>query len=204
MLTLDSEKMSKSVGNVISLAAALERYGANVLRMFFLAAHYRSPVDFNEERLAEATAAFDRWSTFERLTRQLPAPAGDSPAADTALRRFRDAMNDDLNTPQAQAALFDLVSEGNRMLEAGHREEAAVARAAVLELSEVLGYRYGDSSDADKLVGPLVEELLRLRAEARQRRDFATGDGIRTRLAELGVVVEDGPEGSRWHLGSTV
>ena len=203
MLTLDAEKMSKSVGNVISLAEALDRYGADVLRMFFLAAHYRSPVDFNEERLAEATAALERWIVFARATQNLPPPKESSQVAEDAKARFRDAMNDDLNTPQAQAAIFDLVAEGNRMLRDGDTEQASAVREAVLELAGVLGYALaGAGGGSDELVGPLIEELLTLRTEARERRDFATADGIRARLAALGIVVEDSADGPRWHLGS--
>ena len=203
VLTIDSEKMSKSIGNTISLDQALDRYGPNVLRMFYLSAHYRSPVDFNEERLAEATAAFERWSAFERLTRNLPASDATPPAVEAARSRFRDAMNDDLNTPQAQAAVFDLVAEGNRVLNDGDLDAAAAIRAAMLELSGIFGYSFADTGSHDGLVESLVSELLTLRAEARERRDFATADAIRTRLAEAGVVVEDSPEGPRWHLAPT-
>ena len=203
VLTIDAEKMSKSIGNVISLADALERYGPNVLRMFYLSAHYRSPVDFNEERLTDATAAFDRWSSFERVTRNLPPATGSSAAADAARARFRDAMNDDLNTPQAQAVVFDLIAEGNRLLNEGHHGGAAAIRATVLELTAVFGYDFGESGSSDGLVEGLVGALLTLRTEARDRKDFATADAIRTRLAEAGVVVEDSPEGPRWHLGPT-
>ncbi|MGI8873320.1 MAG: DALR domain-containing protein, partial [Egibacteraceae bacterium] len=202
-----AEKMAKSVGNVISLARALDRYGANVLRQFFLAAHYRSPVEFSEERLDEAAAAFDRWAAFVRTTSGLAPPdAGDvgesaGPEAGAAREAFRGALDDDLNTPEAHAALFDLASAGNRHLEAGRRSEAAALGAVVRELAGVLGYTFDDGEAAGAgLVAPLVEELLRLRAEARDRKEFATADAIRARLSELGIVVEDCPDGARWHL----
>lgn len=201
LLTMGDAKMSKSVGNVISLSEALDRYGANVLRLFYLSAHYRSPVEFSEDRLAEATAGFDRWSAFLRATRHLPAPTVGAAAADEARERFRQAMDDDLATPAAHAAVFDLVSAGNRLLEAGRHEEAAAVRAALLELTATLGYRFDEDEPTASLVGPLVCELLRLREEARQRRDYATSDAIRARLNELHVVVEDSPDGPRWHLG---
>jgi len=203
LLMMGDTKMSKSLGNVISLDQALDRYGPNVLRMFFLSAHYRSPMDFDEERLAEAAAAFDRWSAFERVTQQLPPPDGASSTAVADIRRrFEQAMDDDLGTPAAQAALFDLVSAGNRMLEAGQRTEAAEARALLSELTEMLGYDMSGQTSGADLVEPLVAELLALRSQARERRDFATADAIRARLTQLGVVVEDSAEGPRWYLTS--
>ncbi len=206
LLTLGEQKMSKSVGNVIGLDDALDRYGANVLRLFYLSAHYRSPVDFSEERLAEARAGFARWTAFVRASRGAPAQApaaagtGTPPAAAAARERVVAAMDDDLATPAAHAALFDLVSEGNRLLEACRRDEVAALRAVFLELAGVLGYTFDEDSGAAGPTGPLVEELLRLRAEARERRDFATADAIRARLGALGVVVEDTAGDSRWHL----
>ncbi|MPZ89808.1 MAG: cysteine--tRNA ligase, partial [Nitriliruptorales bacterium] len=115
------------------------------------------------------------------------------------------AMEDDLSTPRAQAVLFDAVTAGNQHLEAGDVKAAAALRALLLELAGVLGYRIEQSegAGAGDLAGPLVEELLLLRAEARQRRDFAAADRIRARLGELGIVVEDRPEGPRWHVAGS-
>ncbi|HVL98098.1 MAG TPA: cysteine--tRNA ligase [Egibacteraceae bacterium] len=205
LLNLGAEKMSKSVGNIISLGEALERYGPTVLRHFYLGAHYRSPVEFSEERLDEARAAFDRWAAFVRATaglRGAGAAADADPAeAQQARRAFRAALDEDLNTPQAHAVLFALVSAGNRHLEMGRRAEAARLAEVLVELAGVLGYGFAPAqADRAGLLGALVEELLRLRAQARERRDFATADDIRARLAGLGVVVEDSPEGALWHL----
>ena len=209
LLTFGSEKMSKSLGNIISLSEAIDRYGADTLRMFYLRADYRSPVDFSEERLAEAAAAVERLSAFLRAFDHRDAPdrqdagagqvAGSS-VVDDARAAFIEAMDDDLSTPRAHAVLFDLVSHGNRALEQGDRAEASAARDAVAELAHVLGYtlRQG-GSDAD-LVDGLVTELLTLRGAARQNRDFATADRIRARLGELGIAVEDTSGGARWHL----
>ncbi|HVM20994.1 MAG TPA: cysteine--tRNA ligase [Egibacteraceae bacterium] len=201
MVTLDEEKMSKSVGNVIGLVEALDRYGANVLRLFLLSAHYRSPVDFNEARLEDARAGFDRWSAFLRAAAGIDVKPAESEVVADARRRFTEAMDDDLATPTAQAALFDLARDGNRALEDGDDPTAAAVRDALVELTGVLGYSFDDGRAHGSLVGPLVEELLRLRQEARERRDFATADGIRDRLAAIGVVVEDSATGARWHLG---
>ena len=206
MVTLADEKMSKSVGNVIGLAEALERYGPNVLRLNLLSAHYRSPVDFSEARLADAGAGFDRWSAFVRTTAGLPEVDTDTArktdVVAQAVTRFEQAMDDDLATPSAQAAIFHLVSEGNRALERDDRDVAGAVRSAVLELTGVLGYAFEQQSGGGSLVGPLVEELLHLRREARDRKDFTTADGIRARLTEIGVVVEDSADGTRWHISA--
>jgi cysteinyl-tRNA synthetase len=202
LLNIDGEKMSKSVGNVISLAEALDRHGGTVLRFFYLSAHYRSPIELSEERLTEAGAAIDRWRAFLRAARDVTATPADRGAAAAAREAFTAAMEDDLSTPQAHAALFELVSAGHALLAAGDEAGAAAARAALVELTGVLGYDLaedapGGGSDA---VGPLVEALLELRTEARARKDFSTADGIRDRLAAAGVVVEDSRDGARWHL----
>ncbi len=202
MVTLDDEKMSKSVGNVIGLGDALERFGANALRLFLLSAHYRSPVDFSESRLAEARAGFDRWSAFVRATEGLDAPATPTDVTVAARQRFADALDDDLGTPAAQAVLFDLARDGNRALEQGDRETAGDVRAALLEMTGVLGFSFDETAGGGSLVAPLVEELLRLRLEARQRRDFDTADGVRARLAAIGIVVEDSADGARWHVAA--
>ena len=203
MVTLGEEKMSKSVGNVIGLSQAIDRYGANVLRLFLLSAHYRSPIDFSEARLADAGAGFDRWSAFVRATAGLDEPPpGEFEAVMAARKQFGQAMDDDLGTPGAQAALFDLVSAGNRALERGDREEAAAIRAAFLELAGILGFTF-DAQRDDDLVAPLVEQLLELRLAARARKDFDTADGIRTALAGIGIVLEDTADGTRWHVGTT-
>jgi cysteinyl-tRNA synthetase len=203
-LTLGTEKMSKSVGNIISLAEALDRYGADTLRMFFLRTDYRAPAEFSEERLAEAATAVERLTAFLRASAGVTGspPGTDEEPAEVAAAReeFVAAMDDDLSTPRALAAIFDLVSVGNRALESADADLAAAAHAGVRELSGVLGFSLEreEGSDAE-LVDGLVAELVALRAQARSQKDFATGDRIRARLAELGIAREDTTEGTRWH-----
>jgi len=202
LLHIGNEKMSKSLGNFITLADALDRYGPDVLRMFYLQVAYRSPVDLSEERLEEARAGLERWRAFLRASEGLADDGSGKAEGDRVRERFVQAMEDDLATPRAQAVLFDAVTAGNQHLEAGRIREAAALAEAVRELAGVLGYRLTeDVAGADAaLVGGLVEELLALRAEARAARDWATSDRIRDRLAALGVVVEDRPDGPAWHL----
>jgi cysteinyl-tRNA synthetase len=199
MLTLDNTKMSKSVGNIISLSEALDRYGAGTLRLFYLRAHYRSPVEFSEARLEEAAAAYERLAAFVRTTEQLPPEP--ATAYDETRAVFRAALDDDLATPRALAVLFDLVTAGNQELEAGRTAAAAAARTMVVELAGVLGFDLTQVGVSDEsLVHGLVTELLTLRSEAREQRDFAMADRIRERLHKLGVEIEDSRDGTRWHL----
>jgi cysteinyl-tRNA synthetase len=200
LLSVGGEKMSKSLGNFITLDEAITRHGANVVRFFFLAVHYRSPMAVDAERLAEAASAVERWEAFLRTTAGITEPPVDDGEAKQAREAFTAAMEDDLNTAKAQAALFDLVSAGHAHVRRGRYAAAAAARGTFLELAGVLGYRFEEAGEAARVVGPLVEELLALRQQARERKDFATADAIRARLGELGVAVEDTPEGSRWHV----
>ena len=199
MLNMGTQKMSKSLGNVLSLSGVLDEHGPDVVRMFFLSVHYRSPIEYAPERLQEAAAALGRWTAFLRASRELE---GGTLRADVA-QAFAAAMDDDLATPKAQAVLFDLVSEGNTALADGRRDDAADARVTLRELGGVLGYDLSDGrGDAAGLVAPLVEEMLALRAAARERKDFAAADAIRDRLTALGIRVEDSADGVRWDLPS--
>jgi len=198
MLTLDNAKMSKSVGNIISLAEATDRYGSGTLRMFYLRAHYRRPIEFSEARLEEASAAYDRLAAFVRAAAALDGAAGRD---DAAIAEFRAAMTDDLSTPRALAGIFDLVAAGNQAIEAGDTARAAVLRDTVVELAGILGFDFADAAGGDeRLVDGLIAELVALRDEARGQRDFATSDRIRERLHKLGVELADSREGTRWHI----
>jgi cysteinyl-tRNA synthetase len=203
LLHIDGEKMSKSTGPVLSLDEAIDTHGAAVLRFFYLAAHYRSPVELNDDRLVEAAAAVERWRGYLRAAGDIDDPPEDRGEVGAARSAFVAALDDDLSTPQAHAALFDLVSAGHSRLAAGDRAAAAAVRDALVELTAVLGYDLSETARAvDDVVAPLVGTLLQLRSEARQRKDFAAADAIRDALAAGGVVVEDGREGVRWHLAA--
>ncbi len=212
MVRMGEDKMSKSIGNVVGLVDAIDAWGRGPMRLWYLSAQHRTPLTFETDRLRDAAVTFERFVTFVRTARRVAGDATpDAEAARRHLEAFRNAMDDDLNAPAAVAALHELVGEGNEVV-ARTASDADRARQAVAGLAEalvevgdgVLGLGIDDAlNDADVLqqrVGPLVEELLELRRDARQRRDFATADAIRDRLASAGVVVEDGPEGSRWHV----
>jgi cysteinyl-tRNA synthetase len=193
MIRFGEEKMAKSVGNVMGLADALDRYGRDALIVYMLGGHYRQPLAFSAERMEEARQATRRLADFARLVRRsgdLTGGAGESEVA--ALRHeFFEALREDFNTAEALAALFKLVSEGNRRLADGHALPGAAA--ALEEMLTVLGLeRMLDERDE------VDEEALRLvqeREAARLSRDFARADAARDELLERGWEVRDTPEG---------
>ncbi len=198
MLTLDDTKMSKSLGNIISLAEATDRYGPATLRMFYLRAHYRRPVEFSEARLEEAAAAYERMAGFVRATAALGV---DGTLDAVAAGEFREALEDDLSPPGARAAVSPWGAAANPPRGAAAPARAGSVRATVVELAGVLGFDFAESAGGDEqLVDGLIGELVALREEARGQLDFAAADRIRDRLHKLGVELADGRAGTRWHI----
>ncbi|WP_028654635.1 cysteine--tRNA ligase [Nocardioides sp. J54] len=198
-ITTAGEKMSKSLGNTLSIPSILERYRGAELRFYVVAAHYRSHVEFSFDALDEAAAGYRRIEAF--LERAGTAEPGDLPEA------FAAAMDDDLGTPAAVAVLYDTVREGNRQLAAG--EDASVAAGAVAAMLDVLGVHPADpawagsgSSDTEerlsRAVDALVAGLLEERAQARADKDWARADAIRDRIKAAGIEVTDTPDGPTW------
>jgi cysteinyl-tRNA synthetase len=189
MVELGDEKMSKSVGNIRSLAGAIEARGRDALIMYFAGGHYRQPLAFSEELLDEAARSVERVRDF---IRRLDPEAGPPEGMDTYVERFFDALADDFNTAMARGVLFEWVAEGNRRLDAG-------ARLGPGRLGEML-YALGleDLLEAeDEMADPEAERLLHEREEARAAKDFATADARRDELAALGWEVRDTAEGPR-------
>jgi cysteinyl-tRNA synthetase len=215
-LTLDGVKMSKSLGNTLTIKDALRRWRAEAIRFFILSAHYASPIDFSDEALEAAARGWERAISPALAVRErmrTPGLAqGDATEVNAALaeikQRFVAAMNDDFNTPVAISVLFDLAKLTNTLLNA----EAAPGRAALQALDELYRELGGNllgivpeqataSLNAERESG-LIRLLIEMRTDARQRKDFAASDRIRDRLKELGVILEDGKDGTTWKLGS--
>ncbi|MBA2580383.1 MAG: cysteine--tRNA ligase [Thermoleophilaceae bacterium] len=190
MVRFEDEKMSKSVGNIRSLAGALDEVGRDALVMYFVSGHYRQPLAYSPEALRDAARSVERVRDLcRRLDRSAPAPAGLEPRA----RAFFDALADDFNTPAARAELFEWVGEANRRLDLGERVGVGALdeMLALLGLERLLEARF-EEAGADG-----AEALLAEREAARAARDFAAADRKRDELAALGWDVRDTPEGPR-------
>jgi cysteinyl-tRNA synthetase len=215
MVRMGEEKMSKSIGNVVSLAEATARWGVGPLRLWYLSASHRSPLTFDTDRLTDATAAHTRLATFLRSARRASfGTDADTAAAERHRAAFTAAMDDDLNAPQAVAALHELVSAGNELLpraESGKdeaRAEVAALADALVDLADgtlglALSAALEDAATCERQLAPLVDQLLDQRQRARAERDFATADAVRDQLAAAGVTVEDRPEGPRWYVDTS-
>ncbi len=207
MLQLGGEKMSKSLGNLVSINDFLAERDGDVMRMIVLTGSYRAPVNFNDEAQDAAERALDRLKS--GLRPALPNGKGLNPEAASALanqgepikQAFIDTMDDDFNTAGAMAPLYELVKIINTARDAGATDEQlAPAQAILRELTGVFGLRLTEatgSGDADKFIDLLVE----VRSEARAQKLWAFSDLIRDKLKELGVTIEDSKEGTSWRWG---
>jgi cysteinyl-tRNA synthetase len=187
MVRFEDEKMAKSVGNATLLADALDRHGRDALIMYFLQGHYRQPLTYSDELVEDAGRAVERIANFCRVLRRQSAASGTSATVAAQRDAFFAALRDDFKTPNALAALFELIGSVNR------DGFTADVEPALREMLEVLGLEHLLEAD-----GPVEEELLRLaaeREEARQARDFDRADRARDELRDRGYEVRDTPEG---------
>lgn len=216
LLTINGQKMAKSLGNFISISDFLAKYkDPDILKIFFLSSHYRSPVDYTEKNMDAAKAAKERIAIFfdkaEGLISKAPVPRaerlkhGHREILETLKREFEKAMDDDFNTPSALAAIFNTVTKGNSIIDSdeGHIDEKAIFLNAALEgireLGGVLGLRFAKIAVSAEFK-KMVEKMLKERDEARKKNDYESSDRIRAELASLGVILEDAKDGTKWRL----
>ncbi|MDR0806993.1 MAG: cysteine--tRNA ligase [Enterobacteriaceae bacterium] len=201
MVMIDKEKMSKSLGNFFTIRDVLKHYDAETVRYFLMSGHYRSQLNYSEENLKQARAALERFYTALRGTDESVAAQGNTEFE----VRFRDAMDDDFNTPEAYSVLFDMAREVNR-LKAEDMSVANQLAAELRRLASVLGLleqqpevflQSASQNFADGDVAE-IEALIKQRNDARQAKDWALADVARNRLTELGIILEDGAEGTIW------
>ena len=189
---MGEEKMSKSLGNFITIRDGLTRVGGDGLRLWVLTSHYRKPLTFSEDTLDAAKAGAERLRTAARA----PGREGDAGFDLVAHReRFTAAMDDDLNTPQALAVLFDLAKDVNRARDEGRG--TIEAQGLLLELADVLGLRLEQAEQSIE-AAPFIELLVQIRSELRAAKQWQLADRVRDGLAALHVVLEDGPNGTTW------
>lgn len=201
LLNIDGQKMSKSLDNFVTIKDALRTTEPDVLRFFILSSHYRSPMDYSESSLKEAASAYRRLYDFKQdLDARMLSP-GDKNLTEKIDKLELDfflAMDDDFNTPNALAALFELVRLINSS--SPDRRSLEMTRSVFDKAGHIFGlFEKRDSVDSD-LVTSLVSELVSIREQARKNKDFKTSDQIRARLAKLGVELQDTPDGVKWTI----
>ena len=193
-LAESEEKMTRHLGNLVPIHDVTDKYGGDGLRMFVLSSHYRSPIAFTEENLESAQRAA------ERLRIAVGTPGGDGqPAVDASAtkQRFLEAMDDDLNAAGALGALFDLARDINRARDEGRSLDDA--QATLRELAGVLGLTLEEPLVGEgAAAGPFIDLLVELRNDLRDARQYELSDKLRDRLLEMGVILEDSAQGTRW------
>lgn len=206
MLQFGGEKMSKSLGNLVTIEEFLEKHNANVLRFLVLNSGYRNPLTFNDEVLAQAERALERLRS--GLKAALPGAKGADASALENLEKqtaaskegFIESMDDDFNSAGALGYLFDLVRVINQARDASaSAEQLQPAQALLRELTGVLGLRLEEKENGNQAAGPFIDLLIEVRGEMRKNKLWALSDLVRDRLAELGVKLEDSRDGTTWH-----
>lgn len=216
-ITINSEKMSKSLNNFFLVKDILEQYSPDALRYFLLSTHYRSPLDFSDERLEEANKSLERLSTaIENLLYLEKCEPGSCDEAQRLLEKakayeeeFEDAMSDDFNTALATSSMFGLAKEINIYYQAVTSREGVVCQEAIAEvkrifkfMTDVIGvlekaWEWNTGANAAEYE-ELMQVILSVRQACREQKQWALADCIRDRLAEIGITIEDSPQGARW------
>ncbi len=194
-VNVNSEKMSKSLGNVLLVRNLLKEAPGEAIRLALLNAHYRAPLDWSDDTLAQAKRRLDGlYQTLRSLSDVQDVPQVELPSG------FIDTLDDDLNTPRALAELSSLARQANTTTESS---QLAFLKSSIKRCGEVLGLLQQDPArwfgeGAKDLDTALIEQLILDRNAAREAKDYGKADKVRARLADMGVTIEDGPEGTRW------
>ena len=216
-ITINQEKMSKSLNNFFLVKDVLAQYSADALRFFLLSTHYRSPLDFSDDRLEEAETNMERLRGVIERGRSLEESGGEHPseqsealtaASDKAIKLFHDAMDDDFNTGLASGALFDLAKAINiydaYVQNGGQADRSTVEKAIknIKIMTDILGILESAWHPKEETEGEdfrrLMDVVLQIRQSAREKKQYGVADEIRDKLAEIGIIIEDMPDGARW------
>ncbi|MEC6906324.1 cysteine--tRNA ligase [Photobacterium piscicola] len=199
MVMVDREKMSKSLGNFFTIRDVLNHYDPETVRYFLMSGHYRSQLNYSEDNLKQARSALERlYTSLRGLDTSVEAAGGEEFVA-----RFKEAMDDDFNTPEAYSALFDMAREINR-LKTDDIAAASLLGARMRELADILGllsqdpetFLQGGAGEEDDVAE--IEGLIQQRLDARAAKDWAAADDARDKLLAMGIILEDGAQGTTW------
>jgi cysteinyl-tRNA synthetase len=197
LLTINAQKMSKSLGNFVTIKDFLTKYkNADLLKLFFLSAHYSHPMDFTEDKIEEAKKALERISILMDKVGVRVSKGKDIKEVEEIKERFLAAMDDDFNTPQALACVFDLVNAANKNIE--DADFSSAAAIALREMLDILGIKLTQVASIGAISDSEIQSKINERNQARKNKDFALSDKIRKELEEKGVILEDSKEGTSW------
>jgi len=215
-LTINQEKMSKSLGNFFTIRELLVNSPGEVIRFYLLGTHYRSPLDFNDQNLVMAQKGLERLQTSVRLAQEALERKGFAQyeqrgiellrASKEARDAFERAMDDDFNSALAYAALFELAKTMNSYVQENPQSSEGLAEAqrTLVELGEVLGFELLHPAQVhienDEILNQVMEVVLQIRSKSRQKKDWEMADFIRDMLKEKGIIIEDTAQGARWQV----
>lgn len=207
LLTINGQKMSKSLGNFITIQDAVKRFGVEELKFFFLMSHYVSPIDFTEDKIKEARQALKRFrilgEQIEWIKSSKTSPSAQAKSDNNWIEKhkqtFLDAMDDDFNTPRALASMFDWISDINKRI-ASNNYNLLEIEQSFETLSQLLHNIFGlfDQSHDNLELDADIQGLLKSREEARRQKNFKRSDELRDELKALGIIVEDTKDGQKW------
>ncbi|MCB0309407.1 MAG: cysteine--tRNA ligase, partial [Bdellovibrionales bacterium] len=200
-LTLQAEKMSKSLGNTMKIKDVLSRFHPEALKLYFFSTHYRHPMDFSDQGLEESTRALSR---LYRVLYNLP-PTGEK-VDESFMKQFEEVMNQDFNVPKAVGLFFEIARSANRLMQKNETlDQALILSNTLKQMSKVLGILSNEPaaffktvSQSKNIDGTFVEQMIAERHQARRDKNFDRADEIRQELEKQGVYLEDGPEGTSW------
>jgi cysteinyl-tRNA synthetase len=193
LFQLGDEKMSKSLGNIVTIRQVLAKHSADGFRLFILGSHYRNPLTLSEEAIEAAERGAER---LQQALTEKGKTSGEKIDATSYRQRFIEFMDDDFSTPQAIATLFDLAREINRGNDEG--KDTSEARATLRELAGILGLTMKETEQSAGDAGPFIDLLTATRKKLREAKQFQLADDIRNKLTEMGVALEDTPQGTVW------